>query len=208
MTLPHIFTFDDVFDFDVKELENYNWQVFPNHNTASWQSSRVYEKNVGVWDEDTPEMCKKAHELSLEIFKRINPNSEFKSLLRCFIHKFQPNILMDVGNIHRDGWYVDGKFHPNIWSTIFYVEGNGPTDFFSDRKEEEYTQSVEFKKGRVSVFPAGYWHRPSKEHTVDRYIIAFIYEVHNLVPEMNDYRPLCMCGKSREKYCTGMHNPD
>lgn len=209
MTLPHIFSFDDIFDFDIKELDGYTWQTFPNHNAYSWQSSRVYDQSVGVWDIDTPEMCKKAHELSIEVFKKINPDCEVKNLLRCFIHKFQPNIKMDVGNIHRDGWYSkDGRFHENIWSTIFYVEGEGPTDFFKARTEESYCQSIDFKKGRVGVFPGGYWHRPSKEHTIDRYIIAFIYEVENLVPEMNGYIPLCMCGKSSEKYCRGMHNPD
>ena len=201
MLLPHTFVFDDVFDFDITQLSNYEWHPFPQHSTP-WYSNRVFHESTKVWDSNTPTICKDAYQISLDLFKQINPECTVNRTVRCMIHKYTPDTLMNTMDIHRD------EFAPDYWSTIFYVDGTGPTDFFTSRDEESYVGSVDFKKGRVSIFPAGYWHRPSKQQNVDRIVIAFTFEVYNLVPEMNGVCQLCTCGKSPSIYCTGMHNPD
>ena len=202
MNKDNLFTFDDMISgFDLSELDTYEWWPFPNHDNA-WLSRRPFHHDTGGWDTDTPKICKDMYEISKQAFKRINPNCEIIEVTRCMIHKFLPSNEMFETDIHRDDFLADH------WSTVIYVKGSGSTDFFLNRDETTAVTCIEFVPGRISIFPAGYWHRPGIPSKEYRITVSFTFKVLNLVKELNGVRQPCMCGKSAEQpYCDGSHNP-
>jgi hypothetical protein len=206
--MDHLYSIDGlVEELDFSELDNYNWMPFPGHEQG-WLTGRTFYVHDGEetarWADDAPNIAKLAHELSVQAFKKLKPDSGEIELSRCMVHKYSSDSIFSEEDIHRD------DFDRDYWSTILYVHGDGDTYFYTQSNEDSYVRSIDFKTGRLAVFPAGYWHRATQPMKNDyRIVVALIYKMTDFIDlstEVPGYRWPCQCGLSVVyPFCDGRH---
>ena len=67
-----------------------------------------------------------------------------------------------------------------IWTMLIHLLGDsGPTVFYENSKSEKIVTSVDFKPGRVILFPSLYWHKGCLPNQGTRYILNSIVRLKN-----------------------------
>ena len=193
MDLKNIFVFDTDF---LPIIEDLPWMVLEN---LDWKTSVPYFlPNGDTWAEWTPEWCKKLKSIVDSKFFEINPASTIE-LYQMFIHDM-PKGTDSTNTIHRD-WPMF-----NTWAAVAMLQGDGDLNFYGEYDNNSLLHSVEFKVGRILIFPSIYWHRVDSV-TKDRMSVGMLYNSNNLVPDMADVLPLCTCKlRTTQLICDGSHS--
>jgi hypothetical protein len=193
MNLKNIFVFDT--DFSAT-TENLQWMTLEN---LDWKTSVPYFlPNGDEWASWTPGWCKELKSLVDSKFFEINPKANIE-LYQMFIHDM-PKGTDSSSNIHRD-WPMF-----NTWAAVVMLKGTGDLNFYLEYSNKSLAHTVEFKVGRILIFPSIYWHRVDSV-TMDRLSVGMLYNSNNLVPDMTDVLPLCTCKlRITQIFCDGSHS--
>jgi hypothetical protein len=193
MDLKNIFVFDTDF---YPGIEKMPWMVLEN---LDWKTSVPYFlPNSDLWEDWTPDWCKELKSLVDSKFFEINPNADI-ALYQMFIHDM-PKGINPSNTIHRD-WPMF-----NTWAAVVMLKGAGDLNFYEEYDNNSLLHTVEFKVGRILIFPSIYWHRVDSV-AIDRLSVGMLYTSNNLVPDMTDVLPLCTCKlRTTQLICDGSHS--
>jgi len=192
MDLKNIFVFDTDFQPTSEKLP---WMILEN---LDWKTSVPYFlPNGNTWAEWTPDWCKELKSLVDSKFFEINSNANIE-MYQMFIHDM-PKSTDPSNTIHRD-WPMF-----NTWAAVVMLKGAGDLNFYGEYDNNSLLHTVEFRAGRILIFPSIYWHRV-KSVTADRLSVGMLYNSDNLVPDMTDALPLCTCRlRTTQLICDGSH---
>jgi hypothetical protein len=195
MDLNNIFVFDTDFDVSVVSKEQLEWTELEN---VLWKTSvPFYLPNGSDWAEWTPRWCAEITNLVNSKFLEINPNSSIE-LYQMFIHDM-PKDVSTTRTIHRDWPMI------NTWAAVVMLKGAGGLNFYDKFDNNTQVHAVDFKPGRILIFPSIYWHRVDSVPE-NRLSIGMLYYSNNLVKSMADVLPLCTCKLSKDRLiCDGSH---
>ena len=91
---------------------------------------------------------------------QIDPKGEWMGLYRV---SFNGQVKGMTAGLH-----VDTTERNNFWTAVYFVNNaDGDLQFYNNREEKVPTDKVEFKKGRIVMFPSGYAHNALAPETSD-----------------------------------------
>ncbi len=140
-----IYVFDDVLDHrEIEQINNFDW--FSNN----------WDNGYNCWPLPCPELPF-AHMLCSRMIQYLESIDKDVKLIEhigsYFVlrHHTRENL---TDNIHRD--FYDKKY---VWTGIFHLIGkSGPTVFYPDFESLEPIKEIDFKPGRLIIFPSLYAH--------------------------------------------------
>jgi hypothetical protein len=155
--------------------------------------------NGDQWASWTPDWCLDLKNLVDSKFFEINPNSKV-DLFQVFIHDMTANANLNLSKtIHRD-WPMF-----NTWAAVAMLKGGGGLNFYEKYNNNTLKHTVDFKPGRILIFPSIYWHRVDSVPE-RRLSVGFLYSSSDLVPSMANVLPRCDCKlKITQTICDGSH---
>ena len=142
-----IYVFDDVVNAkELATIESFDWK------SRSWVNG--YNNWPDPSRKDMPAgdlLCKKMVDCIRLLDRKARVQSHVGSY---YVLRDQTNELLE-DNIHRD--YYNFEF---AWTGVFHLIGNsGPTFFYRTFDAEEPMKSIDFKPGRLIIFPSLYAHK-------------------------------------------------
>jgi hypothetical protein len=159
-----IFQFDNVLNsVDLKYINTFNW------NTLGWTSahSAGYRKTFNFKDTDQFPLLTTIKDKAFRCFQTIDPDVKINRILtfafgltenngKMFRHLAHPDILEPGGH----------------WTLLYHLAGeSGPTDFYNNSINNCLIKSVEYKPGRLLIYPAVYHHQGSMPNNGMRLIV-------------------------------------
>lgn len=195
-----IFVFDDVIPNNtLNDIQSFDW------DNISWNKigfSEVEFQSTGGWyrnydfkkDIYKPTFVNELLELALDKFKSI-PNNTVNNLehLESYAIMSDTDYPSCKHEIHQDGALLGGA-----WSMLYHLVGTeGPTNFYNNFFEKQLIKSVDFKPGRLIVFPSLYPHKGMPQFRDKRITIDYLFKIEstlnkyildNSVPLKNKYQ--------------------
>ena len=164
-----IFCFDNVLDErTLLEISQHDWRSRQWSGGARINGIIANIENIAPTDFKSGDLRKRISKMSKPNYPFFEPG--FISAIDCFL-KLDPNFkivdhigsywtiqdekLDNIDQVHRDYY----EFQP-CWSVIFHLLGDsGPTEFYRSFYDKEPFKNIDFKPGRVILFPSIYPHR-------------------------------------------------
>lgn len=142
-----IYVFDDVVDTkQLTSIQQINWE------------SRFWVDGYNTWPGPCNENMPLGHFLCskmVDCIKTLDKKARIQSHIGSYyvLRDHTNNLLED--NVHRD--YYDFQY---VWTGVFHLIGDsGPTHFYKTFNATEPFKSIEFKPGRLILFPSLYAHK-------------------------------------------------
>ena len=162
-----IYVFDDILPNTLfQQLCNYNY------SDLTWQDRRGetawHVFNAG--ELPRPAFLTTTKQYIVRHLQTIDPDAAITSVAFEFVMKSQPG---DLGqSVHPDVY----EYGPH-WSILIHIAGDGgQTTFYNDLEGPEVF-AVDFKPGRVIIFPSIYLHKGNLPVTGTRYVLNSIVQL-------------------------------
>lgn len=153
----------------------------------------------GDWLFDDP-ILRKIDTDTREYFKRINPECDITFFEQGTVHVTDSTCVDSTDYTH-----VDNGREKNVWSALWYIQGDGDTIIYNDQLDWEYLQRADNdmtrdkainswspyhvsspEPGKVLIFPSNMMHRPGFCTSGKRIVINTLYHIPNLLDNYNE----------------------
>lgn len=161
---------DDIARFDFDQLD---WKHRPNHYAGGGTCRYV----LGPGNPLRPAFLITTKKHIVNLLKQVDPDVDIEAVcLEFFIRSRNDGASGQA--IHKDCQEVGP-----IWTFLVHLKGeDGPTEFVEEAGSTNVVASVDFRPGRVVVFPSLYSHHGLLPTSGDRYILNSIVRLKNFGP--------------------------
>ena len=158
----NIFVFDDCFpNYLVQEgifqMGIFQWEYghmtdHTNKDNDLFFGKQLFHKLQGGHQGQFPPIVANIIALIEHVLsKQIDPDAEWRGIYRVSCNGQTQNM--------KAGIHVDTKERNSFWTAVYMAnEADGPLQFYKHDNDRTPTDSVDFKLGRIVIFPAGYAH--------------------------------------------------
>jgi hypothetical protein len=146
-----IFCFDNVLDQSILDkASNFDWNsLFPTRRRSNG-FIKSYSFKIGSLD-----FLETMSNAGFSRFQTIDASATLTSVSTFLFGLSENDGRMTRAKIHADVFETGGK-----WTMLYHLHGNsGPTDFYNNFIKNTVVKSIEFKPGRLIIFPGIYMHR-------------------------------------------------
>lgn len=158
-----IFCFDNVLDsFTLDKIANFGWDTMP----FSRSKSNGFIKGFSYFPRDL-DFLETLTNNGISCLQSKDSAASLKIVSSFLFNLSENNGIMTRSVIHPDVFEPGGK-----WTMLYHLDGNsGPTDFYNNSVKNVVVKSVEFKPGRLVIFPGIYMHRGSLPNSGTRLVV-------------------------------------
>jgi hypothetical protein len=158
-----IFCFDNVLDQSILDkVSNFDWNSLVPTRNRSNGFIKTYNFKIGSLD-----FLETMRDAGFSCFQTMDASARL-ILASSFLFGLSENDgRMVRAEIHPDAFETGGK-----WTMLYHLDGNsGTTDFYDNSIKNTVIKSIEFKPGRLIIFPGIYRHRGSLPNSGTRLVV-------------------------------------
>jgi hypothetical protein len=158
-----IFCFDDVLDQSILDkVSNFDWNSLVPIVRKSNGFVKTYTFKIGSLD-----FLEIMRDAGVSCFQTMDASARLISASSFVFGLSENNGRMIRAEIHPDAFETGGK-----WTMLYHLHGNsGTTDFYDNSIKNTVIKSIEFKPGRLIIFPGIYRHRGSLPNSGTRLVV-------------------------------------
>jgi hypothetical protein len=158
-----IFCFDNVLDHSILDkVSNFDWNSLVPTRRRSNGFVKTYTFKIGSLD-----FLETMRDAGFSCFQTMDTSARLTSVSTFLFGLSENDGRMTRAEIHPDSFETGGK-----WTMLYHLDGNsGSTDFYNNSVKNTVVKSIEFKPGRLIIFPGIYRHRGSIPNNGTRLVV-------------------------------------
>lgn len=186
-------------DFDIS-IPNLTESMFPfvrsgfnpghrfNNNNILIYDTFYTDSSTGectAWRDDCPSFIKDMYDLAVFYFKELDSDLEIEKILRVNVNCTVNDLTMKAPDIHQDHYYFR-----NVWGAIVHLSGDsGETVFYDTLIVKNKLKSIDFKPGRIIIYPAIYPHQGLLPTSANpRFVLSIVFKVKTYLNHQIPYK--------------------
>lgn len=145
-----ILCFDNVLDQSIlDQVSNFDWNSLAPTRRRANGFVKTYPFKIESLD-----FLETMRDAGFSCFQTIDPSAKLTAISTFLFGLSENDGRMTRAEIHPDVFEPGGK-----WTMLYHLDGNsGTTDFYNNAIKNKVIKSVEFKPGRLIIFPGVYMH--------------------------------------------------